>query len=179
VRTGPYTAVRVGCANTPRIMTEAVAGGRESCTEGYVNQQAVHPGYRPGRRAGSNGPPRRFLGGRPRMARITSPTGLTPAWPCSADATGRYGSGPTTASSGPPGAGRMEPPFRWRSPEASVRAQLRGRPQSSTWRSGTRVIWSMFAVTSVAVWASAWAAIAASKSSIRVPRRSSKALIRP
>lgn len=53
------------------------------------------------------------------------------------------------------------------------------RVQSSTLSPGTRVMCSRFAVTSVAPAASVCAAIAASTSSIRVPRRSSVALMRP
>ncbi len=53
------------------------------------------------------------------------------------------------------------------------------RFQSSTRSPGTRTMWPRLAVTSVASTARACAAIAASKSSIRVPRRSKAALMRP
>ncbi len=54
-----------------------------------------------------------------------------------------------------------------------------GVDQSSTVKPGTRDIWSRFALTRTAPLASACAAIAMSKSSIRCPLRSSVALITP
>jgi len=62
---------------------------------------------------------------------------------------------------------------------ALIQRRATGCAQSSILSPGTRAISSRFAVTRTAPSARAWAAMAASKSSIRVPRRSSAALTVP